>query len=320
MHMSDAGCRSKNGKSKSRNKVKRRKPKFLSLSVELSEKKPQKSDDMMVSSSNGSTHDHQQLNLFPLHPENLLDDKDGTSTAQDDNVALFFAGAENSATTLNEVLVSSKDEIDSNISTSVPNYMTVSSSEASLTYADTYGGQEGELVRTALRNKEREHREEEKWVVYSDVVDLDQHSESTRKDEEVSSCPWNKRQQQLSLKLDYDEILNAWSDKGPLYLQSQSPQIVPDIHDDFLAFDMPFSINGQLMSSSSVVHRVPEVIGNEQREVEDEEMKAGRREASVMRYKEKRQNRLFSKTIRYQVRKLNAEKRPRVKGRFVKRD
>lgn len=42
-------------------------------------------------------------------------------------------------------------------------------------------------------------------------------------------------------------------------------------------------------------------------------MKAGRREASVMRYKEKRQNRLFSKTIRYQVRKLNAEKRPRIK-------
>lgn len=37
------------------------------------------------------------------------------------------------------------------------------------------------------------------------------------------------------------------------------------------------------------------------------------REASVLRYKEKRQNRLFAKRIRYQVRKLNAEKRPRVK-------
>uniref|UniRef100_A0A6N2LVW4 CCT domain-containing protein n=1 Tax=Salix viminalis TaxID=40686 RepID=A0A6N2LVW4_SALVM len=44
-----------------------------------------------------------------------------------------------------------------------------------------------------------------------------------------------------------------------------------------------------------------------------------RREASVLRYKEKRQTRLFSKKIRYQVRKLNAEKRPRIKGRFVKR-
>lgn len=139
--MSDARCPSvspKNRKSKIKNKQKRRKPKFLSLSLELSEKKSQPSDDMIVSSSNGSTHDHHQLNLFPLHPENLVDDKDSTSTAQDENVALFFAGAENSATTLNELLVSYKDEIDSNISTSVPNYMTVSSEEASLTFADTY--------------------------------------------------------------------------------------------------------------------------------------------------------------------------------------
>ncbi|KAM3253308.1 protein CHLOROPLAST IMPORT APPARATUS 2 [Capsicum annuum] len=331
MCISDTECRSvppKNHKSKSKTKLKkRRKPKYLSLSLELSEKKSEPSDHIIVSSSNGSsTHDipHQdshQLNLFPLHPENLVDDKD--STVQEENVALFFTGAENSATNLTELLVSSKDEIDSNISTSVPNYMTVSSSEASLTYADTYRGQQGELVRTALRNKEREHSEEEKWVVYSDVVDVDQHSETTRKDEEVSSCPRNKhhqRQQQLSLKLDYDEILNAWSDKGPLYLHSESPQIVPDILDDFLTCETPFSSNGGLMGSSAVLYRVPEVVASEQSggkatEIEEEDlnMKAGRREASVMRYKEKRQNRLFSKTIRYQVRKLNAEKRPRVK-------
>lgn len=43
------------------------------------------------------------------------------------------------------------------------------------------------------------------------------------------------------------------------------------------------------------------------------------REARVSRYREKRRSRLFSKKIRYEVRKLNAEKRPRMKGRFVKR-
>lgn len=43
------------------------------------------------------------------------------------------------------------------------------------------------------------------------------------------------------------------------------------------------------------------------------------REAKVSRYREKRRTRLFSKKIRYEVRKLNAEKRPRMKGRFVKR-
>lgn len=48
-------------------------------------------------------------------------------------------------------------------------------------------------------------------------------------------------------------------------------------------------------------------------EVHGEDWKIGRREASVLRYREKRQNRLFSKKIRYEVRKLNAEKRPRIK-------
>jgi hypothetical protein len=43
------------------------------------------------------------------------------------------------------------------------------------------------------------------------------------------------------------------------------------------------------------------------------------REARVMRYKEKRKNRRFEKTIRYASRKAYAEKRPRIKGRFAKR-
>lgn len=41
----------------------------------------------------------------------------------------------------------------------------------------------------------------------------------------------------------------------------------------------------------------------------------GVREASVLRYKEKRRTRLFSKKIRYQVRKVNADRRPRMKVR-----
>ena len=45
----------------------------------------------------------------------------------------------------------------------------------------------------------------------------------------------------------------------------------------------------------------------------------GWREERVSRYREKRRTRLFAKKIRYEVRKLNAEKRPRMKGRFVKR-
>jgi hypothetical protein len=40
---------------------------------------------------------------------------------------------------------------------------------------------------------------------------------------------------------------------------------------------------------------------------------AGPREARVLRYKEKRRSRLFSKKIRYHARKFNAERRPRMK-------
>ncbi|KAL7093175.1 hypothetical protein ACP275_11G026500 [Erythranthe tilingii] len=43
------------------------------------------------------------------------------------------------------------------------------------------------------------------------------------------------------------------------------------------------------------------------------------RKARVLRYKEKRKNRKFEKTIRYASRKAYAETRPRIKGRFAKR-
>ncbi|KAE8675015.1 Adenosylmethionine-8-amino-7-oxononanoate transaminase [Hibiscus syriacus] len=43
------------------------------------------------------------------------------------------------------------------------------------------------------------------------------------------------------------------------------------------------------------------------------------REARVLRYRDKRKNRKFEKTIRYASRKAYAESRPRIKGRFAKR-
>ncbi|KAG2487294.1 hypothetical protein HYH03_014134 [Edaphochlamys debaryana] len=38
------------------------------------------------------------------------------------------------------------------------------------------------------------------------------------------------------------------------------------------------------------------------------------------RYREKKARRLYTKKIRYQLRKINADKRPRIKGRFVKKE
>lgn len=82
----------------------------------------------------------------------------------------------------------------------------------------------------------------------------------------------------LNLNLNYERVLEAWSNRPSL----------------------SFSDNHYLG------------------EVPNLEEDRTRRESSVLRYKEKRQSRLFSKKIRYEVRKLNADKRPRLKGRFVK--
>ncbi|XAR51942.1 hypothetical protein NMG60_11006753 [Bertholletia excelsa] len=273
-------------------RTKNRKRKFLSLRLELS---PEKKRPQMAKST------HQQLNLFPLQPENPVEDKE----TQDDHVAyLLEDGGADNLTTLLGVGSSSEDEV-----------VLSAAAAASLTYS--CGGQDREeLVRTAMRSRERD-ASEEKWVCYSEVVE--------RREEEVTSCAADQMCKVetggLSLKLDYQKILSAWSGKGPFFVHDpESPQIVPDVHrDDFLSHDF-FNVNGGKDgwgNNNGGLWEVPQqsikVKGG------GGEWKLGQREASVLRYKEKRQSRLFAKRIRYEVRKINAEKRPRMKGRFVKR-
>ncbi|XP_057491017.1 zinc finger protein CONSTANS-LIKE 7-like [Actinidia eriantha] len=277
-----------------KSRTKTRKPKFLSLRLQLSPGEKKQRSREMTKTPPAATRHQQQLNLFPLHPENLVD-------THDDNVARFFDAADGGATTLTALLGggSSSEE-----------------NAPSLTYAyDAQDSGDGDdLVRTALRSKERD-ASGEKWVCYSEVV------------EEVTSCAADLRDtirtRGLSLKLDYQEIMNVWSDKGPLYIHVESPQTVPDLHDPSNGLKDGWGSNAGLWA-------VPEnsiTSGNMKVKEEEillpnggEEWKVGAREASVLRYKEKRQNRLFSKRIRYEVRKINAEKRPRMKGRFVKRN
>ncbi|CAL4971448.1 unnamed protein product [Urochloa decumbens] len=96
----------------------------------------------------------------------------------------------------------------------------------------------------------------------------------------------------LGLKLDADEVLKAWSDKGSMFTEGGGPE--------------------SPASAADVRAKLAEI------ELFPENASGGIREASVLRYKEKRRTRLFSKKIRYQVRKVNADCRPRMKGRFVR--
>ncbi|CAN5969186.1 unnamed protein product [Sphagnum jensenii] len=120
-----------------------------------------------------------------------------------------------------------------------------------------------------------------------------------------------------SLRLDYDDVLNAWSNRGafwmPLDSQYNSAQLLllnPDV-DSTAAGRMEVAGTGVEGGDHQRRHDGSEGGGAAAAEVG--------RQARVLRYKEKRRTRLFSKTIRYEVRKLNAERRPRMKGRFVKR-
>lgn len=113
------------------------------------------------------------------------------------------------------------------------------------------------------------------------------------------------------LKLDYEAVITAWEGKGSPWTSGDRPEFNPD------------ECWPDCMGTDQVIHCGPNYeeaaggIGSRHGgAVGDVD---GGREARVSRYREKRRTRLFSKKIRYEVRKLNAEKRPRMKGRFVKR-
>ncbi|CAI9276075.1 unnamed protein product [Lactuca saligna] len=117
----------------------------------------------------------------------------------------------------------------------------------------------------------------------------------------------NKKQKRI-LKLDYEGIIAAWDEQRSPWTTGDRPELDPDdcwpeclggcgiMHHQH---HHPYGDMGMITGNPAILD--------------------GGREARVSRYREKRRTRLFSKKIRYEVRKLNAEKRPRMKGRFVKR-
>ena len=200
-------------------------------------------------------HKQQQLiNLFPLHPENIVQDhKDNVHEQHDDQVSdhvafLFETAADDTSTSLYGIL----DSTTTTTTTCTTTTTTTTSDEGSplspsLTYVyrghESHHEHQGSLVKTAMKCKERD-ASEERWVSYWEVVEK-------KEQEEVSSnCCYaaadalekmvlqalggddrNKMMGLVGLKLDHQQILNAWSDKGPLYIKEESPQTVPDLHD-----------------------------------------------------------------------------------------
>ncbi|KAL7001166.1 hypothetical protein U1Q18_002320 [Sarracenia purpurea var. burkii] len=123
-----------------------------------------------------------------------------------------------------------------------------------------------------------------------------------------------KTTKKILLKLDYDGVVTAWNDQRSPWTTGDRPELDPA--DDCWPYCM-----GNCGTFHHQDHgNVMGVIGGQNMVAVPMTMVVDRgREARVSRYREKRRTRLFSKKIRYEVRKLNAEKRPRMKGRFIKR-
>ncbi|KAJ4762681.1 zinc finger CONSTANS-like protein [Rhynchospora pubera] len=110
-----------------------------------------------------------------------------------------------------------------------------------------------------------------------------------------------KKRHKLILNLNYEGVIAAWGCQGSSpWTNGERPRLGPD--------DCWPDFKGISGGSSDVVGPIYKAT-----------LTSEGREARVSRYREKRRTRLFAKKIRYEVRKLNAEKRPRMKGRFIKR-
>ncbi|KAK4783584.1 hypothetical protein SAY86_007958 [Trapa natans] len=355
MRTRESGVRSSSAR-RSRNKT--RKPKFLSLlRIDNSTTKGEMGGDRCLRRRQRGNRQHPgQLNLFPLHldmADGLVVDHEAKDDEDNMNVNLLFNGDDMSATTLSGLLDGS-DSMTPAVACSEEG--SVGSRANSLRglrdTADHYGGEDHRrrsslLVRAAMksgRGSRHGEEEEEKWVSYNEVVERKTPA-ADQEAEEVSSCsaaaansedccrgPWKlmgeaeRSSEGLLLKLNYDEVLNSWSEKGSLFIDDrggppplhhhEDAQTVPEINSGHLGPDSAIN-NGQGDGwCNAAAWIVPDQNNSTWEERED---KFRQREASVLRYKEKRQNRLFAKRIRYEVRKLNAEKRPRIKGRFVRR-
>ncbi|XP_051147509.1 zinc finger protein CONSTANS-LIKE 16 [Andrographis paniculata] len=120
-----------------------------------------------------------------------------------------------------------------------------------------------------------------------------EEEEETNIDKENNDHNGSQVKTRMLLRLNYEQVIDAWASQGCPWENGVRP------HFDLDAF-MVECMGGDCYKGKR---------NDGQSE----------REARVLRYREKKRMRLFSKKIRYQVRKLNAEKRPRMKGRFVKR-
>jgi hypothetical protein len=132
--------------------------------------------------------------------------------------------------------------------------------------------------------------------------------------EDPSDCEVGPADVSPCLDLDYEDLISTWGER------ISSLEVVPSMAGCFPFSGEPLQITKlvHLRSECSSPTSFSHTTSMSDMNNTNNEHAVMNRVARLERYKEKRRTRQFSKKIRYTVRKLNAERRPRVKGRFVK--
>ncbi|KAL1325815.1 hypothetical protein HN51_035863 [Arachis hypogaea] len=144
------------------------------------------------------------------------------------------------------------------------------------------------------------------WNIESVLLSTEEKATAAAPVSNNSDSVSEEKKRDIFLRLNYEEVINAWASQGSPWTTGTPPPFNPHDH-SWPNFLDPSGGDVHQCSSYGDGRSVRGHVGD------------GGREARVSRYREKRRTRLFAKKIRYEVRKLNAEKRPRMKGRFVKR-
>lgn len=204
-------------------RTKTKKPKFLSLRLELNssqeinenlgtKKSKEKKKNKKQSKTKGP-------DTTPFKVETTLDGL--KEEEQYDNVAayLFNSATDSTISSIHDLLPSSTADVDCD------------GGGRNLSPYDRqeHGSSSSSLLRTAMRKgaKEEEETTEERWVSYSEVVEEVMSRSGTPR---CCGADGNNGRPSLALKLDYEQIMEAWSDKGTLYVDGEPPQTVPDLH------------------------------------------------------------------------------------------
>lgn len=117
----------------------------------------------------------------------------------------------------------------------------------------------------------------------------------------------------FDLDLDFNSIMYEWEDQSVFNMPThEATQLAPTMASPLS--EVSEESEPKTETSDSEVAEPAQ----EQSKPEEDEFTRNRR-LCLERYREKKRNRKFSKKVRYHLRKMNADRRPRYKGRFIKK-